>query len=75
MGERPKALIFTGCMINIPATLFNALIASSSLWGESRSLILFLGVGLQILCTVLMLVAGGVDPGIIPATFLSKNAR
>ena len=74
MGTRPKALIFTGLMINIPATLFNTLIAPVSLWGENRYLLISLGVFLQIMCTVMMIYAGSVDPGIIPATFVSKEA-
>jgi len=34
MGVQPKALIFTGLVINIPATYFNVLIAPAGLWGD-----------------------------------------
>ena len=75
MGEQPKALIFTGLVINIPATYFNALVATASLWGDySYGLTLF-GIALQLTCTFLMFYTSCVDPGIIPATFISKEAR
>ena len=75
MGEKPKALIFTGCVINIPATIFNAVIAPVGLWGDNRYIILSIGVFLQILCNVLMLYTSIIDPGILPATFVSKEAK
>lgn len=63
-------------MINIPATYFNALIAPASLWGDSTSYtLLTFGILLQLTCTFLMFYTSCVDPGIIPATFISKEAR
>ena len=44
MGKSPKALIITGCMINIPATYFNAAVAPVPLWDDYRYLILAIGV-------------------------------
>ena len=44
MGEKPKALIFTGAMINIPGTFFNAAIAPVPLWGDLSYLLLALGL-------------------------------
>ena len=73
-GVQPKALIFTFCMINIPATFFNIAVAPAAIWGDHRYVILALGVFLQILSTALMFLTGSVDPGIVPATFISKEA-
>jgi len=73
-GVKPKALIFTFFVINVPATFFNVAIAPVSLWGEYRNLLVALGVTLQVLSTVLMFYTGCVDPGIVPATFISKDA-
>ena len=75
MGEQPKALIFTFSMINIPATFFNAAIAPVPLWGEQRYLILTLGIILQIASTILMFYTSCIDPGIVPATLISKDAK
>lgn len=61
-------------MINIPATFFNVAIAPVALWGDYRSLLMALGIFLQVLSTVLMFYTGSVDPGIVPATFISKDA-
>ena len=44
MGENPKALIFTGLMINVPATFFNVFIAPSSLWGNYRYGLMSFGI-------------------------------
>jgi len=75
MGERPNALIFTFCVINIPATLFNILVAPVPLWGEYRYMIVILGVFLQLASTFLMFYTSCIDPGIVPATFISKEAK
>ncbi len=76
MGRHPKVLLFTGSLINVPATFFNVAIAPVPLWGEpNRYILLSLGVFLQIMCTVLMLWTSTIDPGIIPATFFTKEAR
>lgn len=61
-------------MVNIPATFFNIAIAPASLWGEQRYLLVTLGVFLQVASTVLMFYTGCIDPGIVPSTFLSKEA-
>ena len=75
MGHQPQALIFTGLMINIPATFFNAAIAPVPLWDdEENALLLVLCISLQILCTVLMIWTSVIDPGIVPATYISKQA-
>ena len=75
-GSHPKILLFTGSLINIPATFFNIAIAPVSLWGEpNRYFILALGLFLQIMSTVLMIWTSSIDPGVIPATFYSKDAR
>ena len=75
MGQQPKALIFTFSVINIPATYFNVAIAPVSLWGEKRHLILIVGILLQIVSTILMFYTSCIDPGIVPATLISKNAK
>ena len=46
MGENPKALLVTTALINIPATLFNAIVAPVPLWGDLRYLLVTLGVAL-----------------------------
>ena len=62
-------------MINIPATFFNAAIAPVPLWTDKENaLLLILCISLQILCTVLMIWTSVIDPGIIPATYISKQA-
>ena len=76
MGHRPKALIFTSFMINIPATFFNAAIAPVALWGNpTRNFLPMFGIFLQIMCNVLMIWTSVVDPGILPATYVSWRAR
>ena len=76
MGNRPIALIKTFCMINIPATFFNAAIAPASLWPDNnRYIILGLGVILQLLTNIFLFKVSSTDPGIIPATFISEDAK
>lgn len=76
MGEKPKALLFTGSMINVPATFFNIFVAPVSLFGDTnRYIILAIGVFLQMTSNALMLWTSVIDPGIIPATFYSKDAK
>ena len=76
MGHHPKAILLTALMINLPVTFFNIAIASASLWNKNtRAMLVFLGIILQIACTVLMLCTSVTDPGIIPATHISRRAR
>lgn len=78
LGERPKALILTFFVINLPMVIFNVFIAADkAAWGSltvARSLIA-IGIFMQAVCSVLMVVTGARDPGIIPGTFVSFNAR
>ena len=74
LGEKPKALLFTFMMVNIPATFFNSAIAPVPLWGESKYYILAVGLFLQLTANFLMFYTSMIDPGIVPATFVSKEA-
>ena len=63
-------------MINIPATFFNAFIAPHMLWGENtRFIVLAVGVLLQLLTNIFLFKVSGTDPGIIPATLVSEQAK
>ena len=76
MGQHPKAIIWTFCLINIPATYFNVGIAPRSIWGEEgRLLITCLGIIFQLLTNIFMFNTSCKDPGIIPAAFISEEAR
>ena len=75
MGHKPLALVITGLMINIPATFFNTAIAPVPLWdGTDSTLLLVIGIILQITCNVLMIWTSVVDPGIVPATHISLKS-
>jgi hypothetical protein len=85
-GRYPKALILTFFLINIPTTIFNILISpvsqvyflflQSTLWGKVQYLPFGITLGLQILATVLSIIAGTKDPGIIPTkTRSAKSTR
>ena len=76
MGHQPKAILLTALMINLPMTFFNIAIAPAPLWDENtRAILIFLGIILQIASTVLMLWTSIIDPGIVPATHISRHAR
>ena len=74
MGEAPRAMIKTGFFINIPATLFNVFVAPAELWDKNRWILLGIGVFLQLMTTILMIITGSSDPGIVPATSISLEA-
>ena len=76
MGEKPKALFVTFLIVNIPATFFNAAIAPVSLWGEDyRYMMVAIGIFLQLAANLLMFYTSMIDPGIVPATFISRDAN
>ena len=74
-GSSPCALFKTWLLINIPTTFYNCAIAASPVWqGNTRWVLLVLGLLLQILTNVLMLRTSCRDPGVIPATWISDEA-
>ena len=61
-------------MINIPMTLFNFGIALPSNW-FGFPFFMQVGLILQLVATVFLLTGSMRDPGIIPATFISPQAK
>lgn len=68
MGRKPRSILTTFFLINVPGTLFNALVATAAPWCTEWTSWLPLGIGviLQVACTVSLLLAGCTDPGVLP---------
>ena len=75
-GHRPKFLVITCCLINLPALYFQTCIVSDeNLWGKHTTWLTILSVFLQLSSTLMMFVTGCSDPGIIPSLLVSKTAK
>jgi len=74
LGCKPKALLGSFAMMNVPLTAFNIIVANPENWGDSP-IVQIIGVILQLICTYFILASGIRDPGIIPGNYCSPQAK
>jgi hypothetical protein len=73
-GDRPSRLIMAFLLINIPPILFYIYVNHITYAYYKSSLPTLFAAILQFLTTIMMLITGLSDPGIIPKNFFDKKA-
>jgi hypothetical protein len=73
MGNAPKAILVSFCLVNVPSIAFNVAVATAEIWCDNN-IPLILGVLFQLMCNYFLFMASFTDPGIIPTVETSIDA-